>query len=254
MKPIVSEPNERRAIFWMRCGRGSSVPVGFALTALLSLALTTAADADPTPTDDTDARYAAITSAFADGESDARLWWFAWTVGLSALTVGEGTVAIVTHDPGTRADAVVSMSGSAIGVGAMLLLTSRSAFAYRGRLVGLDASTPEARLARLRDAEKILDEAADDEAAGRSPWAHLGGDALVLAGSFVLWAGYHRYASGWLNLLGGTFTTEAQILTRPTAAIEARRAYRAGTLRSGTTGLTWTLMPTVGGAMVTGTF
>jgi hypothetical protein len=223
------------------------------MTALLSLAITAPAAADPALAD-TDARYAAIVSALADGESAARLWWIAWTAGFAALTVGEGTVAIATHDPGTRAEAIVGMSSSAIGVGGMLLLTSRAAFTYRGRLARLDASTPEARLARLREAERNLDEAADDETAGRSPWAHLGGDAIVLAGSFVLWAGYHRYASGWLNLIGGTISTEAQILSRPTAAIEARRAYRAGTLRSSTTPLTWTLLPTFGGAMVTGTF
>jgi hypothetical protein len=225
-----------------------------ALTTVLSLALTAPAAADPAPADDTDARYAAIGSALADGESAARLWWVAWTTGFAALTLGEGTVAIVTHDPGTRADAVVGMSGSALGVGAMLLLTSRSAFAYRGRLARCDASTPEARLARLREAERILDEAADDETGGRSPWAHLGGDAVVLAGSFVLWAGYHRYASGWLNLIGGTISTEAQILTRPTAAIEARRAYRAGRLRPNAPTFTWTLMPTLGGATLTGSF
>lgn len=223
------------------------------MAALVSFALTVDAAADPAPAD-VDARYEAIVSALERGEGAARLWWTGWTLGFAALTLGEGTVALVTHDPGTRADAVVGTSGSALGVGAMLLLSSRAAFDYRGRLAGLAASTPEARLARLREAERTLDVAADDEAMGRSLVAHLGGDAVILAGSFVLWAGYHRYASGWLNLIGGTLTAEAQILTRPTAAIEARRAYRAGTLRPRAPPSTWTLTPTVGGVTLTGTF
>jgi hypothetical protein len=213
------------------------------------------AAAGPSSTaDDTDARTASIVSALADGESAARLWWVGWTVGFAALTVGEGTVALATHDAGVRADAVVGLSGSALGTGTMLFLASRAAFAYRGRLDAIDPSTPEGRRARLVEAEKILDEAADDEAFGRSLIVHLGGDAVVLASSFVLWAGYHRYASGWLNLISGTAVAEAQILTHPTAAITARKAYRAGTSKPSAPALTWTLTPGLGAATLTATF
>jgi hypothetical protein len=119
----------------------------------------------------------------------------------------------------------------------------------------MNASTPEARLARLREAEKLLDRAADDEIGGHSVFAHLATDVVTLAGTCVLWAGYHTYGNGWLNLIGGTVVGEAQILTRPTAAIAARRAYRAGalTLPTGST-FSWTLLPTVGGMTLAGSF
>jgi hypothetical protein len=135
-----------------------------------------------------------------------------------------------------------------------MLFSSRAAFAYHGRLSSMDTSTPEARLARLRQAEKILDEAAEDEAAGHSWFAHIGGDAVTLAGSFVLWAGYHRYGSGWLNLIAGTFITEAQIFTHPSAAIRARKAYREGRLSLPPAAFTWTLAPAFGGLTLLGTF
>ncbi len=202
--------------------------------------------AEPLPAE-VDARYGAILGALEQGESRARLWWYGWTLGFAALTVGETATAVVTHDGGLRADAVVGASGSALGLGAMLLLTSRSAFQFRDRLAAIDTSTPDGRLARLREAERILDEAADDETGGHSIFAHLGSDVVTLAGSFVLWAGYHRYASGWLNLVGGVVVGEAQILTRPTAAIFARRAYRAGLASAEPPSPRWFVIPAPGG-------
>jgi hypothetical protein len=200
-----------------------------------------------------DAEYDALVAELARGESAARLWWWGWTGGFAAIALGEGVVAIATHDAGTRESAVVGICGSALGVGAMLF-ASRAAFTYRARLESMDASTPEARLLRLREAEKILDEAAKDEEEGRSWFAHVGGDAVTLAGTFVLWAGYHQYANGWLNLLGGTVVTEVQIFTRPTAAIEARRAFRAGRPSPAASSFTWTVLPSFGGAGLVGTF
>ncbi len=228
-------------------------PLAAACAALALIAMTQEATAADLSSEEVDAHYEAISSALAQGENAASLWWYAWGGGLAALTLGEGTVALLTRDPATRIDAIVGMSASALGVGA-ILLSSRAAFAYRGRLALMDASTPEARLARLREAERILDAAADDEALGHSLLAHLAGDAETLAASSVLWAGYHHYATGWLNLIGGTVVTELLILSRPTAAIEARRAYRAGRLAAPAASFTWTFQPASGGLELRGTF
>jgi hypothetical protein len=226
---------ERRARTWVA-----------GLLFVSTVAISTRARAEPSADSPTagevSARYDTIVANLDEGEGSARLWWWGWTSAFGALVVGEGVVALAARDPGTRTDAVVGLAGSVLGVGAMLF-TSRAAFTYRKRLASLDASTPALRLARLREAERIQDAAADDEESGRSWFAHVGGDVVTLAGSFVLWAGYHRYSSGWLNLVGGTIVTEAQILTRPTAAIKARRAYRG-----------WTFHPTFGGASLTRTF
>jgi hypothetical protein len=234
--------------------RRFGLPSKLLTVASLSLTLERGARADPAP-DEVDARYAAITSALERGEGRAKLWWYGWTLGLGAITVGEMTAAIVTRDEGTRVDAVVSAGGSLLGTGAMLVVVSRSAFEFRDRLAAIDASTPDGRLARLHEAEKILDEAADDEIAGHSLLAHLASNAVTLAGTFVLWAGYHEYASGWLNLIGGTLTGEAQIFTKPRAAIEARRAYRAGAPQPvPPSSFSWTVIPGVGGVTLAGSF
>jgi hypothetical protein len=232
-----------------------SAPVaGLAGVATLLLSTHLASAADGLASADVDARYAAISASLEAGEGAARLWWFGWTGGYAALTVGEAIVAAAARDEGTRVDAIVGLSGSALGVGAMLF-SSRAGFAFRGRLSAYDPDTLDGRRARLREAEKILDEAANDEESTRAWYTHVAGDAVTLAGTFVLWAGYHEYANGWLNLIGGTLVTEAQILTKPTAAIRARRAYRAGTLTAPrAVSFTWSIAPALGGVGFVGTF
>jgi hypothetical protein len=244
--------------------------------ALLGLLMTRgAAGAEPSPAevDGVDERYAAITGALDRGEASARLWWWGWTGIFTGILVGEGSVALATHDR-TRADAVVGTVGAALGLGSMFL-ASRSAFTFRARLARMDSSrracstptssvcdstSPEARLARLREAERILDEAANDEEQGRAWYTHVGGDVVTLVGSFVLWKAYHEYWDGWLNLVGGVIVNEAQILTRPRAAIRARRAYRDGTLTvpppgsSVPGGFTISVVPGVGGLSLVGKF
>jgi hypothetical protein len=228
----------------------------FALVGLLTTR--GAAATDPAPSD-VDERYDAIVRALDAGEGSAKLWWWGWTGILGGIVVGEGTIALATSNPGTRADAVVGTVGSALGVGAMFL-SSRAGFTYRDRLARMDASTPEARLARLREAERILDATANDEELGQAWFVHVGGNAVTLAGTFVLWAGYHQYWGGWLNLVGGVLVSEAQILTHPRAAIRARRAYRDGTLElsppaSGSaSGITFSVVPGIGGLSLIGTF
>jgi hypothetical protein len=208
------------------------------------------ARADPS-SNDVESRYVAIESALEQGEAPARLWWYGFTLSFAGITAGECVVAGVTTD-GSRVDAAVGAGGSAIGVLAMIFGTSRAAFEFRSRLAALDATTDAGRRARLREAERILEEAADDEVVGHSWLAHVGADVVTLAGTFVLWAGYHRYASGWLNLVGGTVIGEAQILTKPTAAIGAWRAYRASSLSPSPARVsyTWSVVPSLGGASI----
>ncbi len=225
----------------------------FALAVATVVLLQGVARADPPP-DEVDRRYAAITASLEEGEGRARLWWYGWTIGFAGLTAGETTVALVAND-GTRVDAVVSAAGSALGLGAMLFFVSRTAFEWRGPLAAYDATTPAGRLARLKEAERILDKIADDETMGHSIFAHLASDVVTLAGTFVLWAGYQRYTSGWINLIGGVVVGEAQILTMPTAGIRARRAYRAGAFgRTPASKSSWSISPTLGGAAATWSF
>ncbi|MFO0572035.1 MAG: hypothetical protein U0263_40810 [Polyangiaceae bacterium] len=128
-----------------------------------------------------------------------------------------------------------------------MLLQPRTAITASSSTRALDASTPAARRLRLRRAEALLDQIAQEEIEGRSWVPHVAGASVNLAGSAVLWIGYGRYLSGWLNLLGGTLVTELQIATRPTAAIALSERHRPQRVSL------W-LVPTPGGAAVGGAF
>jgi hypothetical protein len=169
------------------------------------------------------AKTARIEAALAAGEDDARLWWNGWLIGFGVATVGEATVAIVTKNEDQRHSTAVGAVESGLGV-LGVLFASRAAFTGRETIASMDASTPEARRERLRVAQKVLDDAADEQALGRSPLAHFAALAVNMTGTSILWWHYHQYFDGWLNLVVGTLVSEAQILTHPTSALRARRA------------------------------
>jgi hypothetical protein len=187
------------------------------------------------------ARTARIEAALAAGEDDARLWWNGWLIGFGVATVGEATIAVVTKNDRQRASTAVGAVESGLGV-LGVLFSSRAAFTGRETIASMDASTPEARREKLRIAEKLLDDAADEQALGRSPLAHLGAIVVNVTGTSILWWRYHQYFDGWLNLVVGTVASEAQILTHPTAALRARRA------------VSMRVVPTFGGVAIEGSF
>jgi hypothetical protein len=186
-------------------------------------------------------KTARIETALAAGEDDARLWWNGWLVGIGAATLGEATIAIATKSDKQRHAAAVGAVGSGLGV-LGVLFTSRAALSGRSRLAEMDASTPEARREKLRVAEKILDDAAEEQSLGHSPLAHFGAIVVNVTGTSILWWRYHQYLDGWLNLVVGTIVSEAQILTHPTFALRARRA------------IALRVVPTLGGVALEGSF
>jgi hypothetical protein len=222
------------------------------LVTLLTTGPVASAADDCTRVRDVDARYRRILGVFERGESSAKVWWYGWTGGYVAATVGQGVLGAVTHDRGTRIDSIVGAAESAVGVAGMLLAVPKTPMWAAGELTSMDGSTPCARLHRLRRAEKLLEKSADEEAQARSWFSQLLGGAINLAAPIVLWAGYKRYASGWYTLGPGLAVQEAQILTQPVAALAAwnsyEREYRAPKQAS------WTIAPQFGGASIVGTF
>lgn len=169
-------------------------------------------------------RYRFILAELEQGEGNAALWWNGWTFGFAAATVGQTVLALAVDDRGWRIDNAVGAATS--GLGAIgTALEPRTPITAAADLRAMDASTPAARARRLRQAETLLRAAAQEELDGRSWFPHVAGAVTTLAASAVLWYGYDRYSSGWLNLLGGTLVTELQIASRPTAAVRAYRAY-----------------------------
>ncbi|GEM_PF-1114315 len=194
-------------------------------TALLLLALVLvgrpalAADGDRT-----DERYDFILGELERGEGNAGLWWNGWALGFALATVGQGAVAVAASDRGWRIDNAVGAASSGLGL-IGTLIEPRTPITAAADLRAMDSTTPRARALRLRRAEQLLRSAAQEEVDGRSWFPHVAGAATTLAASAVLWYGYDRFASGWLNLVGGTLVCELQIASRPTAAARSYRAY-----------------------------
>lgn len=205
---------------------------------------------------DVDARYAYIESALRRDAPAARLWWTGWVASYAALTVGQASFALATTSKGLRIDSLVGGATTLLGaVGTAL--TSRAAFTAPGRLAAMKADTPRARRLRLKRAEESLRDVADSERFGRSPVSYIGAALVTLASTFVLWAGYKRYTSGWLNLLAGTAVSQIQIATQPTSGLRAWNAYRAGrfTPQAGASpGLSWSVALTPRGVWLCGRF
>ncbi len=184
-------------------------------------------------------RYERILAALDRAGASSERWWNGWAIGFAACGAGQGVLAIAARDDGLRVDSAVGAVSCGLGVVGMLL-EPRTAIGAGGELRAMSSSAARARQLRLRRAEALLGQVAREQSDGRSWVPHVLGSAVNLAGSAVLWLGYQRYGSGWLNLLGGTVVTELQIATRPAAAISEARALHAATPA-------WWVVPTARG-------
>jgi len=181
-------------------------------------------------------RIAWIEARLARGTGAADRWWTGWYVGFTALTVGQGAVAVATTDPGLRADMAVGAVGASLGVAPLGLFPFEPRFAASD-LAAEAGGTAGERRRKLAVAERLLAESADAEAFGRSWAVHLLGGGVSLGLGLVLAIAYDRLASGILNFVGGVALTELSIFTQPTDAIDAWREYRSGTFGPRASGL-----------------
>ena len=182
--------------------------------------------------DRTEQRYQFILRELAAGEGASSLWWNGWVGGFAVATAGQTVLALTLNDRGWRIDNAVGAASSGLGL-IGTLLEPRTPITAAADLRVMEASTPKERALRLQRAEALLLRSAQEEIDGRSWFPHVAGAATTVAASAVLWYGYDRYESGWINIIGGVLVTELQIATRPTAAVGSYRAYydRYGTRR-----------------------
>jgi hypothetical protein len=104
------------------------------------------------------------------------------------------------------------------------------------------------RCAVVAEAEKMLEESADDEAFNRGFLAHAGNVLVNGGGLLIIGLGYDRWVTGAIGTVVGISIGELQIFTRPTASLRGASEYRAR----------WMVTPTVSsesaGLQVVGTF
>ena len=94
----------------------------------------------------------------------------------------------------------------------------------------MDASTADARAARLAQAEVLLERRAEAESIARGWVTQVSSIAVNLAGGAVLWFGYNQHRAALVGTGTGLAISELQIWTAPQGAVDALRRYRAGDL------------------------
>ena len=155
------------------------------------------------PRTEIDERLAFVERELEAGQPDARSWRYGWMAVYGGFTLGGLAFAALVPDRGLRIDALVSSAKSGLGFFSIALRPMRAAHGLDD-LEALPAATPEQRALRLHRAEQALRQAAEDEELGSSWLARIAAATVNLAGSYVLWLGYQRYASGWLALPAGS--------------------------------------------------
>jgi hypothetical protein len=199
---------------------------------------------------DIDRRYAFIDAELEGTRSPAQTWWTFWTASYSAATLGGAGVALLANSHSLRVSSGVLAAKSILGVGS-LALTWRPLWGATAELHAMDATTPEARAARLAQAEVLLERRAKAESIAHGWVTQVASITVNLAGSAVLWYGYHLHRSALVEAGTGLAICEIQIWTAPRGAADALRRYRAGDLTSRTEQkVSWSVVPwPAGGAL-----
>jgi hypothetical protein len=199
-----------------------------------------AADGDAA---DVDRRYAFIEAELERTRQPAQTWWTVWMTGYSAATLGGAGVALLAKNHTLRVSAGVLAVKTLLGVGS-LALEWRPLLGAEPDLHAPDATTPDARAARLAQAEALLERRAEAESIARGWVTQLSSIGVNLAGGAVLWFGYHQHRAALVGTATGLAVSELQIWTTPSSAEDALRRYRAGDLTLETAQqVTWSFVP-----------
>jgi hypothetical protein len=222
--------------------RRATLAIGL-LAALLLAWPQPAAHAAELDSAEVDRRYAFLDAELERTRWPAQAWWTSWTASYSAATVGGAAVALLAHSRPLRVSSTVLAAKSALGVGS-LALTWRPWWGATADLHAMDATTPEARAARLARAEELLEGRAKAEAVAHGWVTQVASVTVNLAGSAVLWFGYHLRRSALVEAGTGLAICEVQVWTAPQGAVDALRRYRAGQLSAQPEHqVSWALVP-----------
>jgi len=202
-------------------------------------------------------RIAFLQTRLDSGTAAANRWWYGWYTGWTALTVGQGVIALAVTDPGLRADAAVGAVGSSLGLIPLGLVPFPARHAAAD-LRAMPESTPSERKIKLARGERLLRESAASEVLRRKWFNHVLCGTVSTSVGLVLALGYGRPVTGALSATIGIALSEAQIFTMPTAAIDDWNEYRkeggehAGRARRPAPSFSWYVAPLAGGGAVVG--
>lgn len=177
-------------------------------------------------------RLAFIQSHLREDARRARIWTGVWGASYSVLTVGQLALAPL-FSPADQSDFYVGAVSSAGGVAA-LLAVPLTVMEDSPTLDALAARQPESvDCAVLAEAERLLVRSAQSEEEGRDLLMQGANVVYNVLTGLVLGLFFDRWPSAALTAATGWLLGEVMILTQPTGAQDALRAYREGTIPSG---------------------
>lgn len=157
---------------------------------------------------------------------NVNLWWYGWLGAYSAATIGQGIVGMTGNDLRTRQDMLLGAGTTLLGA-AFQLTTPIHTGKDAKQLRLMPDFTPEEKMAKLAEAERLLELNAKKEKAGRSWKIHALNTAVNLGSGIITWKGFHRsFKEGMENFLLNTLITEAQIWTQPTRTLKEFNRYK----------------------------
>jgi hypothetical protein len=166
------------------------------------------------------ARLQVVQDMLEQGTSNADVWWNGWLIGYSAATLGQGAVYLTSEDKSIRQDMALGAATTLLGAMGQIM-TPKVHRSAMHESAGTSESTPAQRAAKLLEAEKLLEENAAQEKAGRSWKIHAITGVVNLGSGLVVWLGFKRNIwEGIGNFALNTVVTEAQIWTQPTRAVK----------------------------------
>jgi hypothetical protein len=195
----------------------------------------------------TDPSIAPLWGALQSEEHPDRLWTWGWASFLGAVAVGQTAIAASTTNEGTKINAYVNVPASAVGMLAILLAPPAAAFGLDD-IRRMPEDTEAQREAKASAARALFNRSVEQQRFYRSPLNHAIGLTVNAGLSALLYFGWKLGGRALLMLVAGTIQWEAQIFTRPTAALDLASA-RGGTVFKGLQ-----IIPLPNGIAVAGTF
>ena len=195
-----------------------------------------------------DPALAPLLGALVAEDGPDRLWYWGWSGFLAGVALGQSIMVATTSNNATRINGYVNIPASALGAIAVLLTPPAAAYGLED-VRAMPEATQAQREAKAAALRALFQRSVEQERFYRSALNHVLGLTVNAGLAAILYFGFKLGGRALLTLVGGTLEWEAQIFTRPTAALDH------ATAQPGSGGLQgFRIVPTANGFAVAGSF
>ncbi len=169
-----------------------------------------------------------IQKTLSKDKRDTQFWWYGWLFGYGAATIGQGTIAYLSHSKSTKQDMILGAGTTSLGVIGQFtspVIPNN----VSDSLEHFSEDNPENLLIKIDRAEELMEKVAYSEKVGRSWKTHAVCSVVNLSSGLITWLGFKRTIwDGVANFAFNTAITELQIWTQPNRAM---KDYKSGCRR-----------------------